>query len=389
MKRKPQDNEFIKVLLVAPTSRYVGGQAVQAEALLQNWQNGGQVCMTFVPIDPLPPRLIRWSIRIKLLRTLVRTTIYLLSLLRNVPKADVVHVFSASYWSFVLAPTPAILIARFMGKKSILNYHSGEADDHFNRSPIFVKWVLKRVDLIVVQSEYLCHSFARINYWPLVIPNVTDTSQFEFHLRRRLAPHLLCTRGFEQHYDIPTVIRAFEIVKKRYTNATLTLVGTGPLEKTLHDMVTDRNLQGVTFAGAIAHRDMPKWYRENDILVNASLIDNAPVSLIEAFAAGLAVVSSNSGGIPFMAEDGRTALLSAAGDAALLAANIIRALDDSDLALRLITAARQECTKYLWTAVGPLWLAAYRTVLSSAAAEPKNRNLHDPCVHSEKKDARA
>jgi hypothetical protein len=93
-------------------------------------------------------------------RTLVTSIAYVLSLLLRVYKYDVLHVFSASYFSFVLAPTPAILIGKLYRRKVLLNYHSGEAEDHLRRWRRTAIPTIRMVDSVVVPSEYLVRVFA-------------------------------------------------------------------------------------------------------------------------------------------------------------------------------------------------------------------------------------
>src|SRR5204862_2277503 len=111
--------------------------------------------MSFVPHHPVLPGVLRYLQRVKYLRTIVTAIRYLASLARQLRHQDVVHIFSASYWSFILAPSPAVLIARAYGKRVILNYHSGEAMDHLTHWPRTTMPILRRADHIVVPSGYL------------------------------------------------------------------------------------------------------------------------------------------------------------------------------------------------------------------------------------------
>jgi len=287
--------------------------------------------------------------------------------MREVPEADIVHVFSASYWSFVLAPTPAVLIGRLFGKKILLNYRSGEADEHFRRWSRFVRWVLRRADRVVVGSEFLCRIFLQLRIQADVIPNVIDQEQFCFRLRRSLTPRLLCTRGFEAHYGIPDVLKAFAKVKTKLPNATLTLVGKGPQEPLLRKLAADLQLPNITFAGAVSHDEIAEWYDRHEILINASKIDNMPVSILEAFAAGLPVVSTDAGGIPFLVEHERTGLLSPVSKPDELAANVIRILENPELARALSLQGWLESARYCWSEVGPQWLRVYRDLLTKSS----------------------
>jgi glycosyltransferase involved in cell wall biosynthesis len=109
---------------------------------------------------------------------------------------------------------------------------------------------------------------------------------------------------------------------------------------------------------------MAALYDEADIYLNASEIDNMPLSLMEAFAAGLPVVTTDAGGIPFIAEHGRNALVVSRGDEASLAENAVRLVQEPRLAIELADSARSDCeNRYTWEAVRDDWLNAYRSVM--------------------------
>ena len=107
----------------------------------------------FLPHDPRTNALLRQLQRVKYVRTVATSVAYVESLLRRLPQYDVVHVFSASYWSFLLAPTPAILIGKWLGKRVVVNYRSGEAEDHLTRWPRTSVPTLQRADAVATPSE--------------------------------------------------------------------------------------------------------------------------------------------------------------------------------------------------------------------------------------------
>ena len=105
---------------------------------------------------------------------------------------------------------------------------------------------------------------------------------------------------------------------------------------------------------------MPELYDRADVFINASLIDNMPLSIIEAFAAGLPVVTTGAGGIPYIVEDGRNGLVVRCDDERALAQAVLRLFGEPGLAVRLLTAARADCDRYTWTAVRDEWLLLYQ-----------------------------
>ena len=360
---KPSSARKLKVAIVAPSLRYVGGQAVQADLLMRLWQGDPQVDVTFIGVDPPLPGWLRWAEAIPGLRTVLREPIYFLHLWRGLKDVDIAHIFSASYWSFLLAPAPAWVVAKLRGRKSLINYRSGEARDHLQKFRS-AKFVLARTDAIVAPSGYLVDVFQEFGLEAVVVPNLVDLSQFHYRERIPLRPHLVCTRGFSPYYCVDVVVRAFAEVQKTYPEARLDLVGGGPLEGDIRQLVADLKLTGVTFTGVASRQHIGKYYDDADIFINASRLDNMPVSIIEGFGSGTPVVTTSPESIPYFVDHERTGLLSAVGDEKALAANVIRVLRDPALASRLAQNAYQESRNYTWDAVRDQWVAVYRGLVS-------------------------
>jgi glycosyltransferase involved in cell wall biosynthesis len=349
----------IRVAVVAPTLRFVGGQAVQAELLLRQWQADSEVDAEFIPVNPSLGRWFSWVEKLALVRTIARQPLYLVSLWRGLKRVELAHIFSASYSSFLLGPLPAWCVARLLGKRTLINYRSGACRDHLRKSYI-ARSVLQRTDRIVVPSGYLAAVLREFGVRAHVVPNIVDLSQFAYRTRNPLRPHLVCTRGFHPFYGIDVVVRAFQEVQKSFPQAQLDLVGGGPLENQIRQLVAELDLSGINFVGVVSRQQIGLCYHGADIFVNASNVDNMPVSILEAFASGTPVVSTAPEGIRYVVEHERTGLLSQVGDAHALAVNVIRVLRDADLAKRLALKANQEMEKYQWRAVRAMWLEVYR-----------------------------
>jgi glycosyltransferase involved in cell wall biosynthesis len=350
-----------RVAIVAPSLRYVGGQSVQADLLVKGWHDDPAVEAGLISIDPPMPAGLRWVERMPGLRTIVRQPFYVRNLWKGMEHADIVHIFSASYWSFLIAPVPAWLLARLRRKKTLMHYHSGEARDHLQRFRT-ARPVLARVDKLVVPSGYLAEVFREFKLEAEVVPNIIDFSQFRFRMRDPVRPHVLCTRGFHPYYAVDVVVRAFAEVQQRYPEARLDLVGNGPSEEQIRSLVSDLKLKGVYFTGVASREDIGRYYDQADIFINASRLDNMPVSILEAFAAGTPVVSTAPEGMSYVVEDGSTGLLSEVGDAYALARNVIRLLEDPALACRLASTAYERSKAYNWDLVREQWLEVYESL---------------------------
>ena len=184
----------VRVLMVAPSFDILGGQSVQAARLLDRLSEESSLEVSFLPINPRLPGFLRYLKKIKYVRTVVTSIVYIATLLLRVYRYDVIHVFSASYFSFVLAPTPAILIGRLFGRKVLLNYHSGEAEDHLRRWRRSAIPTIRLVDVVIVPSEYLVRVFASFGLEAHAIHNLIDTRQFRFRNRVPLRPVFLSSK---------------------------------------------------------------------------------------------------------------------------------------------------------------------------------------------------
>lgn len=361
----------LHVAVVAPSLRILGGQAVQADHLLRAWNGDPDVDAWLVPINPEPPGPFRRALNVKYVRTLATQLVYWPLLVRELRRADVVHVFSASYWSFLLAPLPAALVARLLGKPVVMNYRSGEAADHLRRSAI-ARATLRAVDRNVVPSRFLQEVFAAVDIRAEVIPNIVDTDRFAFRRREPLRPRILSTRNFESLYNVACTLRAFAVVQRRHPHATLTLVGGGSQDAALRDLAHELGLREVTFAGRVPPSDIWRYYSDADIYVQTPDIDNMPSSVLEAYASGCPVVATAAGGVPAILTDEVQGLLAPRGDHQAVAERVLRLLSDTDLTRRIVDTARASCDEYRWSAVRERWLALYRS-LAHPSADPAER----------------
>lgn len=346
----------VRVLLVAPDLPLVGGQTIQAKRLVDGFRDERNVSLELLPINP---KFLPGLQKIKYVRTLLTQIKYIASLFLKVPRCDVVHVFSASYFSFLLAPTPAVLIAKLFGKPAILNYRSGEALDHLTRWRRTVTPIIRLFDRIVVPSGYLVEVFSRFGFEASTIFNSIDTNRFRYRTRKPLRPVFLSNRNFEELYNVGCTLRAFSLIQARFPEAHLIVAGEGPERAKLETLATELKLANIDFAGRISPADMPSLYDKADVYLNSPNIDNMPNSVIEAFSCGLPVVSTNAGGIPFIVESGKTGMLVEINDHNALAKAAIEILENEKLADEIIGNTRDECEKYDWRNVRPGWAGLY------------------------------
>jgi len=355
----------LRVAIVAPSLRILGGQAVQAQRLLDAWSGDPDVDAWLVPVNPAPPA-VEPLLKIKYVRTVATQLMYWPLLFRELRTADVVHVFSAAYSSFLLAPLPAIWVARALGRPVLLNYRSGEAPDHLKRSAT-ARDAIASVDRSIVPSRFLVDVFASFGLDATAIPNVVDLKRFAFRERFPLRPRLLSTRNFESLYNVACTLKAFKLVQKSWPNASLTLVGGGSCDPALRTLAAELELENVEFVGRVAPDRIHEYYAAADIYVQTPDIDNMPTSVLEAYASGLPVVSTEAGGVPAILTHGQTGLLAPLDDHLAVASRILLLLEQPGVARELAHGAFEMCQAFTWQSVREQWLAQYRQLAESRA----------------------
>lgn len=349
----------IRILLIAPSLDILGGQAVQATRLMEVLGAVPGLRMSFSPINPRPAKPFLWIRRVPYLRTLVTFELYTTRLVFEVPKHDILHVFSAGLSSYTLWTIPALLLGRLYRKKIILNYRDGQAEQHITewRS---ARPTLKLADRIVTPSGFLVDVFAKHGIRAQSIFNIIEAGRFRYRKRRKLRPVFLTNRILEPLYNVDCILRAFAIIQARYPDATLTIAHDGESRPGLERLAQELRLRSTKFVGRVPHDKVAELYDSADIYLTSPNIDCMPGSLLECLASGLPIVATRAGGIPYIVKDRETALLVDINDHEALAACSIELLEDEKLVEQLTDRGLEEVKRYHGAPVRDQWFQLYR-----------------------------
>ena len=275
-----------------------------------------------------------------------------------------VDVFSGRAFVWAEAACAAL---RMVGKPYILTLHGGNLPRFARRRPTRVQRLLRSAAAVTTPSRYLMEDLAEYRDDVRFIPNGLDLGAYQPRRRMRAGPRLVWLRSFHRLYNPSLAVRIVPIVAARFPDVHLTMIGLdkgdGSLQETERTAAQLGVADRVVFRGAVAKRDVPAALAEADIFLNTTTVDNAPVSVVEAMASGLCVVSTNVGGMPYLVEDGHDGLLVPSDDAPAMAAAVMRILDEPDLAGTLSSRARQKATRFDWSPI----IGEWRSLLAATA----------------------
>jgi glycosyltransferase involved in cell wall biosynthesis len=214
---------------------------------------------------------------------------------------------------------------------------------------------------VVTPSAYLQERLKHIRENIQIIPNPIEIEKYPYHIRGNPTPKLIWLRAFHAIYNPSMAIHVLSQLQPKVKDIYLTMIGPDKKDGSLIELTALAQQFNVTenlsFPGVVPRSQVPDWLNKNDIFLNTTNIDNTPVSVIEAMACGLCIVSTNVGGIPYLLEDGIDALLVPPGDAPAMAAAVNRILSDPSLAKKLSTNARKKAETFSWDVVYPQWVS--------------------------------
>lgn len=320
----------MEVLLISNYKQGTGGISGQVELLAKNLVKEGFTADVFNTKGS-------FGYRLKCCRLLYKKAI----------NYDVLHIHCCSSLGFF----PAILgitVGNKLGKKVVLTYHGGDADKFFQKHKITVKYFLSKTDANIVLSGFLGEVFDKYGIPYIIIPNVIELDSSRFRERKFIHPNFISIRTLSPLYNIECILRAFKRVKAQMPEATLRIVGDGPSRASLEEMVQVEEIEDVIFVGRVDNKEIYNQLDKADVMLSSPIIDNMPVSILEGFNAGLLVISSNVGGVPYMINDGVNGLLFENGNFQQLASKMIWAVENNEESLTQVETARKLLGQYYW-----------------------------------------
>lgn len=271
---------------------------------------------------------------------------------------DVAHIDLYSGLAFSWAELMSLELSR-LGKPVVITLHGGSLPAFAKRWPRRVRRMLSRAVSVTSPSRYLGDAMRMYASGVTVIPNGLDVSRYALRAREHAAGRLIWVRAFHRVYNPVMAVDVLAELCARGRDVTLRMIGPDRHDGSLEAVRARASQTGVTgrldIVGPVPNALIARELDRADIFLNTSNADNTPVSVLEAMATGLCVVSTAVGGIPYLLEDRRNALLVPAGDSHAAARAVERVLAEPALAHDMSLAARAAVTSYDWPVVVQQW----------------------------------
>jgi len=262
-------------------------------------------------------------------------------------KLIIVDVFSTRAWVFSCL---VILLAKWFKISYVPVLRGGNLPERFKKHPIFFNFLFSEAKKIISPSKYLQASSQYINSPITVIPNYIDVKKYSFKIRQEIKPNLLWVRAIHSIYNPSMAIHVLDQIRKIYPNALLCMVGPikdNKIMEELNEMMSRLNLKNhVTFTGHLSKKQWIELSANYDIFINTTNYDNTPITLLEAMALGLPIVSTNVGGVPYLIDDNVTGLLVEAKKSEQMVEKINKLISGKIDGYQIVKNAREAVSHY-------------------------------------------
>lgn len=283
-----------------------------------------------------------------------------LPLLKKVKEFDIIHVHGCSYLGFFPILAGIIASKYFHKRKVVVSYHGGGAELFLRRYNKIIINILQKADCVTVMSGFLQDIFKTYGLNTTILPNIFDLPEninikVDFN-----TPRLVSVRSLSKLYNIIDIIKAFEMLIGTYKNAELKIIGRGNEFEYLKTFCNKRKLANVEFIGFVPNGEIGLAIRESNIFVSVPSADNQPISILEAFAFGIPVISTDVGGIPYMIEDRVNGLLVKVNCPEQICEKVKWIMENPEKAQVLVNNAKKELAKYSWDTIKSKLLGIYK-----------------------------
>ena len=258
------------------------------------------------------------------------------------------------FYAFIISQ-----LARLLNIRYIPILHGGNLPHRLDSSLRLSKMIFNNSYKNIAPSNYLKTEFEKRNFKVVFIPNVIPINDYNFKLRNNIIPNLLYVRAFAEFYNPIMAIEVLKELQKTYKKAKLCMIGPDKdgTQKLVEERINDLNLkESVEITGVLSKKDWHMKSKDYDIFINTTNIDNTPISVIEAMALGLPVISTNVGGLPYLLKNNIDGILIKPNSVSEMVKGIHKLISNKEFSKKMTLQARNKVEQFDWDIVKEKWL---------------------------------
>ena len=278
--------------------------------------------------------------------------------IKNRNRIDLVLIDTFSTQNFYFAFIIAVL-CRFFKLPYIPILHGGNLPSRLKKSKRLSKALFGTALMNVAPSKFMMGQFQSAGFQNITyLPNTLNIKNYPFQLRNSISPKLLWVRSFSEIYNPLLALEIVEILKKKGIDTSLCMVGPdkdGSMQRC--KKIVAELILPINFTGMMRKEEWIALSKDFDIFISTTNFDNMPVSVMEAMALGLPVISTNVGGMPFLIENSIDGILLPANSPESFVQAIEELCADPLKVQNITKNARAKMENLDWEKVKHSWIA--------------------------------
>jgi glycosyltransferase involved in cell wall biosynthesis len=273
---------------------------------------------------------------------------------RNAYDVAAVEIYSGP--AFVWAEGVCFLLC-CLRKPIVMTLHGGNLA-HFSRGrEKRVRRLLRKAYGVTTPSHFLQEALKPLRGDIAYLPNAIEVGHYSFRARQTLAPKMVWLRALHEIYEPQMAVKVLAQLQIEFPALRLAMVGPDKgVGEQVKSLAQSLNVsETLELVGSIPKDKVPEALNEHDIFLNTTKIESFGVSVLEAAACGLCIVTTDAGELPYLWQHEHDALIVPVGDADAMANAVRRLLTEPELAARLSANARLKAESLQWETVLPQW----------------------------------
>lgn len=252
----------------------------------------------------------------------------------------------------------AFTIAKIRRKRVIITLHGGRLSEFYVRNPYLLNYMFKLSDLVTTPSKYLESYFLKVCSEIVYVPNFVNLKKFPYKFFKPIHPKLLWVRAFDKYYDPNLAIFVLAILKPRYPELTLTMIGPdkGTLNNTIKLIKKNKLCNAVDIIGPVPNDELTGYFHSHSVFINTPLYESFGVCVLEAASSGIPIVSTDAGEIPYLWDHDKEAIIVPRSNPEMMADAVSTILDNDNLGKAFSERANVKASQFNGDVIRTKWL---------------------------------
>ena len=296
----------------------------------------------------------------------IRALDMLFAILKHRDHYNIAYLEVYSGLAFVWAELNLCLL-KILRKPVVLTLHGGDLPKFARQSTRRTKRLLQAGDVVTTPSRYIQTALFEVRGDILLLPNAIELASYQFCHRPQPMPKVAWLRAFHEIYAPTLAAEALSLLVDEFPEVELTMFGPDKGDGSLQAMRLLAQQAGVSerikTPGPIPKSEVPEHLARYYVFLNTTTVESFGVSVVEAAALGMCLVTTNVGELPYIWTHEHDALLVPPNDPKAMAAAVRRILIEPGLAARLSRNARATAAQFDWSVILSQWEALLTAVI--------------------------